>query len=210
MPVRHDQLTRRLRPLRRAVLRHRRALAALLAAVAVASGLHQVLAPPPPLVSVAVAARDLPGGSVVTLADLTTAEFAPGSVPDALAEDPVGRTLAAPMRRGEPVTDVRLVAPSLTLGQSGVVAVPVRLPDSAMAALLRVGDRIDLIAADPRGSGARVVARDVPVLALPTDGEDRAALGLPGRLVIVGTSESGAVELAAASVESLLTISLAR
>ena len=210
MPVRPDQLTRHFRPLRRVVLRHRRLLAALLAALAVATGLHQVLEPPPRLIPVVVAARDLPGGVVLEPSDLTTARFAPGSVPEALAVDPVGRLLASPVRRGEPVTDVRLVAPSLAEGYPGLSAVPVRLPDAAQVTLLRVGDRIDLIAADPRGSGARVVARDVPVLALPTDVDDASVSGLGGRLVIVGTTESGAVELAAASVESLLTITLSR
>ncbi len=100
-------------------------------------------------------------------ADLTTAEFAPGSVPDGSTTDPVGRTLAAPLRRGEPVTDVRLVGAALTSPDDDAVAVPVRLPDAAMVDLLTVGDRIDLIATDPEGSGASVVAADVPVLALP-------------------------------------------
>ena len=58
--------------------------------------------------------------------------------------------LAGPVRAGEPLTDVRLVGASLAAAYPGAVAVPVRLPDAGMAALLRVGDRIDLVAADPR------------------------------------------------------------
>ena len=43
----------------------------------------------------------------------------------------LGRVLAAPVRRGEPITDVRLVGPSL-LGATtaGLVAVPVRIADA--------------------------------------------------------------------------------
>ena len=85
--------------------------------------------------------------------DLATVGFAAGTAPEALADDPVGRVLAAPLRAGEPVTDVRLVGPA-DRGPTRLVAVPVRLPDPGMVALLRVGDRIDLLATDPRGGGA--------------------------------------------------------
>ncbi len=83
-------------------------------------------------------------------ADLTSVAFAPGSVPAGADAAPQGRTLAAPLRAGEPVTDVRLVGPALTDGYPGLTAVPVRLPDAGMAALLAVGDRIDLVSADPQ------------------------------------------------------------
>src|SRR5690349_6837789 len=138
-----------LLPVRRAVLARRRLLAALLTAVAVAAGLHAATAPPPAEVAVTVAARDLPSGAVLTDADLRTVGFAPGSVPSGAVAEAGGRTLAAPLRAGEPVTDVRLVGPALTEGYPGLAAVPVRLPDAGVAALLTVGDRIDLVAADP-------------------------------------------------------------
>ena len=99
--------------------------------------------------------------------DVRPAAYSPGLAPHGLADDPVGRVLAAPLRQGEPVTDVRLVGPPLTEGYDGLVAVPVRLPDAGMVALLQVGDRIDLVATDPQGGGARIVAADVPVVALP-------------------------------------------
>src|SRR5690242_13846156 len=109
-----DRLASILRPVRRAVLARRRALAAALTAVAVLAGLQAVAAPPPPHVPVAVAARDLPAGTVLAPGDVTTVDFAPGSVPSGLAGEVAGRTLAAPLRAGEPVTDVRLVGPALT------------------------------------------------------------------------------------------------
>ena len=202
-----DRLTGVRRRLRRAVLRHRRLLAALLTAVAVAAGLHTVAAPPPSTVTVSVAARDLPAGAVLRADDLVAADFAPGSVPDDLAGDAVGRTLAAPLRRGEPVTVVRLVGPLLTDGSPGLVATPVRLPDGGMVALLEVGDRVDLLAADPRAGDAEVVASGLPVLAIPdeTEAEGVTASGLPGRLVVVGAAADEVPRIAAAAVRTFVT-----
>ena len=206
-----DRLRRLLTSVRRAVLRRRRVLAALLTAVAVAAGLHSVTAPPPQRIDVLVAARDLPGGTVLGPGDLTPVPFAPGSVPDDLATFTAGRTLAAPVRRGEPVTDVRLVGPGLADGHPGLTAVPVRLPDAGMVGLLAAGDRIDLVAADPQGSGARVVAAGVPVLAVPGALPVAASDGVTGRLVVVGAADQAEVtRIAGAAVRDFLTFTFAR
>ncbi|WP_243056503.1 SAF domain-containing protein [Nocardioides sp. SR21] len=201
-----DRLASVVRPVRRAVLARRRLLAAALTAVAVLAGLHATAAPAPPHVSVPVAARDLPAGTVLSAGDLTPVDFAPGSVPADLSFDAAGRTLAAPLRAGEPVTDVRLVGPALTEGYPGLSAVPVRLPDAGMAGLLRVGDRIDLVAADPQGGGADVVASGVPVLAIPDVEPEVGASGLTGRLVVVGAPPDEVAAIADASVRTFITI----
>jgi Flp pilus assembly protein CpaB len=195
-----------LRPVRRAVLARRRLLAALLTAVAVATGLHAATATPPPEVRVVVAAHDLPSGTVLGDEDLRTVGFRPGSVPAGVAAAPAGRTLAAPLRAGEPVTDVRLIGPPLTEGYPGLAAVPVRLPDAAMADLLAVGDRVDLVSADPQGTGATVVASGVPVLALPAGDGEAGAAGLTGRLVVVGAAPGDVARIADASVRTFLTV----
>jgi Flp pilus assembly protein CpaB len=211
MHAMRERLRRLSRSVRRAVLRRRRLLAAVLTAVAVAAGLHSVAAPPPPQVAVLVAARDLPGGTVLGPGDLTRVPFAPGSVPADVATSTAGRTLAAPLRRGEPVTDVRLVGPGLTDGHPGVTAVPVRLPDAAMVDLLATGDRIDLVAADPQGTGARVVAAGVPVLAVPGAPPDPAGGGMAGRLVVVGAADQAEVtRIAEAAVRDFVTFTFAR
>jgi len=204
-----DRLTQRLRPVRRAVLARRRLLAAVLAAVAVAAGVHAAAAPPPPAVTVLTAAHDLPAGSVLEADDLVSAAFSPGSVPDGVADDAVGRTLAAAVRRGEPVTDVRLVGPALTSGDPSRTALPVRLPDAGMVALLDVGDRIDLVATDPQGGGSHVVAAGVPVLAIPAADAEVVA-GQPGALVVVGVEPTDATGLADASVRYFLTYVFSR
>ncbi|NYD43333.1 SAF domain-containing protein [Nocardioides panaciterrulae] len=207
MPPLRDRLARLPTSVRRAVLRRRRPLAALLVAVAVATGLRAATGPPAPRVPVPVAAHDLAPGAVVAADDLVRAGFAPGSVPSGVVRNPVGRIVAAPVRAGEPVTDVRLLGPRLTDAYPGLAAVPVRLPDAGMAGLLRVGDRIDLVAADPQGAAAaRVVAADVPVLALPGDDRERAIDGsLTGRLVVLGARPDEVPALAGAAVRYFLT-----
>ena len=85
-----EHLGAALRPVRRAVLARRRLLAAVLTAVAVAAGLHAAAAPPAAEVDVAVAARDLPAGTVIEPGDLRTVGFAPGSVPSGTSDDAAG------------------------------------------------------------------------------------------------------------------------
>lgn len=213
MPARPAPLIRLAtisRRVRRAVLRRRRPLAAVLAGIAVATGIHAAAAPPPPRVPLLVAAHDLPAGTVLASDDLTEVALAPDVVPDRVAATPVGRVLAAPLRRGEAVTDVRLVGPGLAEGYPDVTAVPVRLPDPAMVDLLRVGDRIDLLATDPQGDGASVVATDVPVLAIPRPSTGAEGSGLSGRLVVVGADEAEITRIADAAVRCFLTFAFAR
>lgn len=205
-----DRTARTLRSVRRAVLARRRLLAALLTAVAVATGIHAAQAPPPPSVAVTVAVRDLPAGTVLEADDLTTRDFTPDSVPDDLVAAPAGRALAGPLRSGEPITDVRLVGPALTEGHPELAAVPLRLPDAGMVDLLRVGDRIDLVAADPQGGVAEVVAVDVPVLAIPRADTEPSATGLAGRLVVVGASPADVPRLAASAVTHFMTFAFSR
>ncbi len=198
-----------MRAVRRSVLAHRRPLAAILAAGAVLATVRVVAPPPDPTVEVRVAARDLPSGTRLSVDDLRTVSFRPESVPSGVTSRVLGRILAAPVRRGEPVTDVRLVGRSLTAGRPGLVAAPVRLPDSDSVALLSVGDRIDLVSADGQSATARTIAVDVPVLALP--GQDVADDSIgggrasAGRLVVVGISAVDAVAVAQATVGGFVT-----
>ncbi len=207
-----DRVRRVLRLLRRAVLRRRRPLAALCVAAAVAAGLHAVAAPPPPTTAVWAAARDLPAGASVAAADVMTVELDEATVPAGVVDDPVGRTLAAPLRRGEPVTDVRLVGDSLAAAHPSLTTMPLRFPDAGLASLLEPGDRIDLVATDPQGDGARVVAADVLVLATPAPAADTEAAGssTPGAVVVVGVPPLSVTAVADASVRWFLCYAWSR
>lgn len=202
------RLERLRRAWRRRVLVHRRPLAAALAAAAVLVGLQASRPPEPPSDAVLVAARDLPSGAVLESDDLTVVRFADGTAPASLARRPLGRTLAAPMRRGEPVTDVRLVSPALGAAHPGLVPYPVRIPDADAVSLLRVGDRIDVLGTDPESATADVVLSDAPVLAIPAARSSTVGEGLTGRLVVVGVPEPDLADVAAASVALFLTVAL--
>jgi hypothetical protein len=205
-----EQLRRRWRPVRRVVLSRRRPLAAVLTGLAVVAVLHEVRPPPPDVRAVPTVARDLPAGATLSDRDVVTVDYAPGTAPAGLADDPVGRVLAAPMRAGEAVTDVRLVGAPLAAAYPDDVVVPVRLPDAGMAALLQVGDRIDLVAADPQGDEARLVAGGVTVLALPAPDDEQTSGGLPGRLVLVAAPVAVRESLAQAAVTGFLTFTYSR
>jgi Flp pilus assembly protein CpaB len=198
--------------LRRAVSRRRSLLAAGLAAGSIAAALN-VLAPPAATgVRVIAAARDLAAGTVLGPADLRAIELpsrlAPTGVLAASAEA-VGRVLAAPVRRGEPLTDVRIAGTDLLLTArgAGLLAVPVRVADAASAALVTAGDRVDVLAAGSTPGAppaARVVAADAEVLAVPTAVQDDGE----GALIVVATTPAVAAVLAAAAVSSRLSLTL--
>ncbi len=194
----------------RRVLARRRPLAALCAALAVLTAVRAASEEPSPAVEVLVAATDLPGGATVRQGDLSRAAFRAESLPTGTLRSPVdavGRVLAAPVRAGEALTDLRLVAPGLLEGYPGLVAAPVRVADAASVALLRVGDRVDLVAADPEGGSATPVTRGAPVVALPQSATVDSDLQ-GGGLVVVAVPEGEALTLARLGVSHVLSFVL--
>src|SRR5919107_3377173 len=206
------------RRLRRSVLARRRPLAAVCAAVAVAAALRANAAPPPARTLVVTAAHDVAAGQVLGPGALSRSRYDPAPVPDGVLAEraALGRTTAGALRRGEPVTDVRLVGGHLLAGRPALVAVPVRIGDAGAVGLLRPGDRIDLLAADPQGrSAARLVGSDVLVLAVPRPaGGGTSVVETPGLtnggLVVLGLPDADAGRVAQASVTSFLTVVLRR
>ena len=194
----------------RRVLVHRRPLAALAAAGAVLAALQATSPPPPPTVAVLTAGRDLPGGTVLRAQDLELTRLPPDVAPDAALRDPAavtGRTLAAPLSRGEVVTVPRTVGVGLLAGYPGRTAVPVRVSDPAVVDLLRVGDRITLVAADPEGrTPPATVVSDVPVIAIPHEAGEVFGSATPGRLVLLAVPSQSATEVAARSMAGYLTV----
>lgn len=199
---------------RRRVLLHRRGLAALLLAAAVVAGLGSVRAPAAATSPVWVAARDLDGGTALARADLRRARLPAEAVPAgavALA-DLVGSRLAGPVRAGEPLTDRRVLGARLLEDYPGRAAVPVRLADPGVAGLLRPGERVDLMRADPQGDApATLLAPRAVVLAVVGDEPD--TLAQPsgtGGLVVAAVEESAAPDVAAAGAAGFLTVALPR
>ncbi len=157
---------------------HRRLLTTALIVIAAVGALSALRPAAGRTIPVWVAAHDLRGGAPLRAADLRLEELPVADVPAAAIPHttaPVGRLLAAPMRRGEPLTDVRLLSAALlSLSGTGAdVAVPVRVSDGPAAlALLHPGDRVDVITTeDVASAGLRATAgpvvQDVGVLAIP-------------------------------------------
>ncbi|MGK5112836.1 MULTISPECIES: Flp pilus assembly protein CpaB [unclassified Geodermatophilus] len=188
----------------------RQVLAGLLAATALVLALRPA-APPagpgePETAPVVVAAADLPPGAVLATGDLAVARYPTALRPAGTTPDPtalVGQALAGGLRAGEPVTDARLVGAGLTAQlAAGQVAAPVRPADVVVSALVRPGDRVDVLATAPDAARAEVVAAGALVLAAP--GPDDAGEGL----LLLAVDGATAALLAAASTTATLTLSL--
>lgn len=193
------------------LVRHRRLLRGLAIAVAVVIVVGILKPGEREGVSVLVAARDIPAGTTLTEADLQ-ARTIPG---DLLPDQPLrpgaailGRTLTGPARRGEVLTDQRILTPSLML-EPGTVAQPVRIADSASVSLLHAGDRVDVFAAVTRDQKPLVqrLTRNVLVLAVPVPAESG---GEQGALVVLAVTNTVATTLARAALEANLSVTLSR
>ncbi|MFI6534871.1 flagellar biosynthesis protein FlgA [Nonomuraea sp. NPDC050547] len=173
----------------------RRLIAAVLAATATLAALLAVL--PEPGTPVVVAARDLTPGTLRP-GDLRLAPL--NAPPDgALRAPPASGVLAAPMRRGEPLTDVRPLHPVRLA--PGLVAAPVRIADPDAAKLIEPGSTIGVLAAWESQS-AQLVADDVTVLSTPRTEDDQ------GALIVLATTTTQAAQLAAAQSGGRLSVIL--
>ena len=154
------------------------------------------------------ARRDLPSGTVVQEGDLAPSAYSPDTVPADSVDDVdrvVGRTLAAPMSRGEVLTETRTVTGGLLRGYPGATAVPLRVTDAAVVDLLRVGDRVSFVVADPDGrSTPTLLLRDVPLVAIPRATQGGLSNGTPGRLVVAAVPTESASEVAARAATDML------
>ena len=184
--------------LHRFVFEHRRILAAVCTGLAVLAGLGAVRQSPDGI-RVLVTSHDLVSGRVITGGDVRMTVMPEAARPaHPLTEsDAVGRRVAGPMRKGEALTDYRVLRPDALGGYgTGAVLTTVRVSDGVTG--VQVGDRLNVIAVDPHGEDkAKVVARDVEVVTLPTAGEAEDAIPLG-----IVTTEQVALVLAAAALES--------
>lgn len=194
----------------------------VLVAVAVlvaARGVVTELRPEPPATRpVVVAARALAAGDEVQANDLRVAQWPVSLWAGAFMGDPselVGRRLAVGIPVDVPVTSAHTVGPGVASGAPpGSVVVIVPIIDAGVAAMLRPGDRVDLVATttDPTGMHPRahVVARDVAVLAHPPrdGGGMLMAPQSDSALLVVAVAPAAATEVIAASAWSPLNVLL--
>lgn len=156
-------------------------------------------------------ARDLPAGHRLEAGDVRSTDVPAALVPDGAlspSQLPVGRPLAAPLRAGGLLTDLSVVSPTaLGAHPDGTVLTTVRITDPAATEAVDVGDRVSVIGADLRASGAAtVVARGVLVVSLP-GGDPAGGLG-QGAPVVLAVDEPTALALADAAVGGTLSLVL--
>jgi pilus assembly protein CpaB len=165
-------------------------------------------------VPVAVAVRDLPAGTVLTTADLTTARYPPDVAPAGVSGDPEqlrSRVLAGSVRAREPITDARLVGPGIVaLLAEGQVAAPIRLADLAVAAMVHTGDRVDVLATAATSSAAEAPAVDVVAEGALVVAATGAAEESGAGLLLLAVDDETAARLAAAATTATLSVTLPR
>jgi hypothetical protein len=122
----------------------------------------------------------------------------------------VGARLAGPARRGEVLTDVRLLGPRLAESTAGPDAriVPLPLSDTALLDLVRPGDVVDVLAASTSDTAAdrkpEVVATDA-VVVLVSEKPKGAGVGTD-RVVLVALPARAANDVAAAALVQTVTL----
>jgi Flp pilus assembly protein CpaB len=165
---------------------------------------------------VVVAARDLSPGAEIAAADVVVESHAVTAIPDGALSDTstaVGSTLTGPARRGEVITDVRLLSPRLADVAAGPDAriVPLHLADTALLDLIHPGDVVDVLAVDTAGPGEAderplVMATNAVVVLVsekrPSPG------GSDDRLLLVALPAPTANQVAGASLTKAITLTL--
>src|SRR3954469_1992430 len=160
---------------------------------------------------IVVATRDLSSGVELTADDVKLENRTAAMVPNGAQSDVkavVGATLAGPARRGEVLTDVRVLGPRLAGSVAGPDAriVPLPLADGALLDLVRPGDVVDVLAAGDSDADAQphVVATDA-VVVLVSEKPKGASSG-SDRVVLVALDAHAANVVAAAALMQTVTL----
>lgn len=159
-------MRRLLTPVASFVSWHRRAVAAVLAALSVLLVSSWLAEPDGPMAEVPVITSEVPAGHTLTGEDLSMGEVPAHLIPSGgslTLDDVVGQVTAVSLASGT------LLQPGLLATGQGVAAgravVPISLPDDQLRALLRPGDPVTLVVTS--AEAAEVLTRDARVAALP-------------------------------------------
>jgi Flp pilus assembly protein CpaB len=194
----------------RTVLARRIAAAALVVLAGVAA-----LRPNPDgeRAQVVVAARDLSPGATLTADDLRLEKRLTPTIPDGSQSDIdtiVGSTLAGPARRGEVLTDVRLLGRRLAESAAGPDAriVPVHPVDSALSDLVRPGDVVDIVAASETSSPSTAKVVATAAIVVLVSAKQKAQAATSERVVLVALPAAAANAVAGAALTQTVTLTL--
>ena len=162
---------------------------------------------------VVIAARDLSPGATLTADDVDVERRSATTVPDGAlraVDLVVGTTLAGPARRGEIITDARVLGSRLSGLAAGPDArvVPLLLADAAVLDLIRPGDVVDVLGAVSAETDAepRVVAANA-IVVLVSARQKSAGAG-DDRVVLVALPATAANALAGATLVQTVTLTI--
>jgi hypothetical protein len=161
---------------------------------------------------VAIAARDLSPGTPLTADDVRMENRSAATLPDGAHTDlaVIGSTLAGPARRGEVLTDARVLGPRLAGLSAGRDArvVPLHLADAAVLDLIRTGDVVDILGAPSADANARprVIATNAVVVLVSATAKTIGSSN--DRVVLVALPASAAHALAGATLVQTVTLTI--
>lgn len=151
-------------------------LAAICCGLAAMGAVEALRPAPPPSAPALVTTRAVAAGAQLTADDVVERDIAAGLVPPASLidrSDAIGLTAVVALAPGTALhPGVLSDGGVLASAPDGTVVVPVTLADDGVAALLRPGDRVDLLTPGPAHSSADALETDTSYLA-------RRALVLP-------------------------------
>ena len=162
--------------------------------------------------TVAVAVQDLSPGMPLTVDDIRLEKRSAATLPDGAHTDLsiVGATLAGPTRRGEVLTDARVLGPRLAGLSAGPDArvVPLHLADAAVLDLIRTGDVVDVLGAASADAANRpkLVATNAVVVLVSAKSKTIGASN--DRVVLVALPAVAAHALAGATLVQTVTLTI--
>ena len=163
---------------------------------------------------VAVAARDLSPGIALTIEDVRMENRSAATLPDGSQslDQVLGATLAGPARRGEVLTDARVLGSRLSELSAGRDArvVPLHLADSAVLDVVRTGDIVDVLGATTGAAEAhpRLVAANAVVVLVSPAGPATSRGPGSDRVVLVALPAAAATALAGATLVQTVTLTI--
>lgn len=163
--------------------------------------------------AVVVAAHDLRPGVALNSSDVRLETRSAAVLPDGTqhsVDAVVGATLAGPTRRGEVLTDARILGSRLAGLAAGPDArvVPLHLADAAVLDLIRPGDVVDVLGAPAAGTDTepRLLANNAVVVLVSA--QQKAAGAGEQRVVLVALAAAAANALAAATLVQTVTLTI--
>jgi Flp pilus assembly protein CpaB len=151
-----------------------------------------------------VAAHELAAGTTLHTSDVAVVHLAPELRPRAALTTPSeaeGRVLAGATTTGEPLTRARLLDGAM---DPTTAAVPFRLADPSVAALLAPGAKVDVVTVSPTGDPT-VLATNATVLTVRETEETTTSAG---HLVVIALPREEATQVAGASLNQPVAVTL--